>query len=114
MTDLVTKSGDTYPPPRYQLLDRAGQPADLTGATVVQRFAGAPASGSPCVIDGDAADGIVRLASRAHLPTPPDGRSRVQVQFETEVTFSDATIQTFPTDGYDRWTVWTDLDEVTV
>ena len=111
MAELVTKAGDSYPLPRYQLLDGDSAPVSLVGATVVQRFSGAPASGSPCEVDGDAADGIVRLASRQHLPTPTPGRS-VTVSFETEVTYQDGTVQTFPTAGYDRWTVWADLDEV--
>ena len=109
--DLVTKAGDTAPLPRYQLTGRDGQPADLTGATVVQRFAGAPAAGSPCTVDGAATDGIVRLVSREHLPLPA-GRRSVTVEFETEVTYADTTVQTFPEAGYDRWIVWTDLDEV--
>ena len=109
--DLATRRGDTAPLPRYQLLGRDSQPVSLVGATVVQRFAGAPQAGSPCVIDGDPADGIVRLSSREHLPTPSPGRS-VTVSFETEVTYQDGTVQTFPTAGYDRWTVWADLDEV--
>lgn len=109
--DLATRRGDTAPLPRYQLLGRDSEPVSLVGATVVQRFPGAPSAGSSCVIDGDPADGIVRLASRDHLPDPGVRRS-VQIRFETEVTFSDGTIQTFPTEGYDRWTVWADLDEV--
>ena len=110
--DLVTKAGDTAPLPRYQLTGRDGQPADLTGATVVQRFAGAPVAGSPCEVDGDPADGIVRLVSREHLPLPATRRRSVTVEFETEVTYADTTVQTFPEAGYDRWIVWTDLDEV--
>ena len=109
MVDLVTKAGDSYPLPRYQLLDGDGQPVSLVGATVVQRFDGAPEPGSPCDIDGNGEDGIVRLSSRDHLPTPAAGRS-VTVPFETEVTYSGGDIQTFPTAGYDRWTVWSDLD----
>ena len=111
--DLVTKAGDTAPLPRYQLTGRDGQPADLTGATVVQRFAGAPVAGSPCEVDGDPADGIVRLVSREHLPLPATRRRSVTAEFETEVTYADGTtVQTFPEAGYDRWIVWTDLDEV--
>ena len=110
--DLVTKAGDTAPLPRYQLTGRDGQPADLTGATVVQRFDGAPAAGSPCTVDGAATDGIVRLTSRAHLPDPAVGRRSLTVDFETEVTYADASVLTFPEAGYDRWVVWTDLDEV--
>ena len=108
--ELSTKLGDTAPLPRYQLIDRDGQPADLTGAAVVQRFAGAPAAGSACGIDGDPADGIVRLASRDDLPVVPPRRSSHLVRFETEVTFGDGTVQTYPTVGYDRWQVWSDLD----
>ena len=108
--DLASKVGDTAPLPRYQLVDVDGTAADLSGATVVQRFAGAPALGSPCTIDGTATDGIVRLTSRDDLPEPASGRQKVKVDFETEVTYSDGTIQTFPTVSYDSWTVWTDLD----
>lgn len=110
MTDIATKSGDTAPLARYQLIDKDGQPANLTGATVVARFAGAPVAGSPCEVDGDPVDGIVRLATRDHLPEVPDGRRQITVEFETEVTYLNGTIQTFPTEGYDRLIVWTDLD----
>jgi hypothetical protein len=107
--DLTTKIGDTADLPRYQLLDGDGDPVDLAGATVVQRFDGAPEGGSPCTV-ADAATGMVRLASRSHLPEPSAGRSTVTIAFETEVTFSDSTVQTFPTAGYDRWIIWQDLD----
>ncbi len=110
MAELVTKAGDTNDLPRYQLLDGDGNAVDLTGATIVQRFTGAPAAGSPCTVDGAATDGIVRLTSRTDLPVPTDSRSSVTVQFETEVTYSGGDVQTFPTVGYDRWTVWADLD----
>ncbi len=110
MAELVTKLGDTNDLPRYQLLDGDGNTVNLTGATVVQRFSGAPAAGSPCTIDGTATDGIVRLTSRTDLPVVPSGRSAVTVPFETEVTYSGGDVQTFPTAGYDRWTVWADLD----
>ncbi len=108
--DIATKLGDTAPLARYQLLDKAGQPVNLTGATVVQRFDGAPVAGSPCEVDGDPVDGIVRLASRTHLPSPADGRRSVAIDFETEVTFVNSDVQTFPTEGYDRWQIWVDLD----
>jgi len=114
MTDIATKLGDTAPLARYQLVDKDGQPANLTGATVVARFAGAPQAGSPCEVDGDPVDGIVRLASRGHLPDVPAGRRQTTVEFETEVTFLNGTVQTFPTAGYDRIVVWTDLDSEAV
>lgn len=107
--DLSTKLGDTSPLARYQLLDRSGQPVNLTGATVVQRFNGAPAAGSPCTVDGDPLDGIVRLSSRAHLPAVSPG-GYTSFPFETEVTYYDGVVQTFPTEGYDQWQVWSDLD----
>ena len=110
MADLASKVGDTARTPRYQLLDVDGTAADLSGATVVQRFDGAPAAGSPCTIDGSATDGIVYLTSRQHLPVPAAGRQSVVIAFETEVTYTDGTIQTFPTEGYDRWKIWDDLD----
>ena len=107
--ELVAKSGDTAPLRRYQLTDHEGNPVNLTGATIVQRFDGAPVNGSPCTIDGAATDGIVRLASRADLPVPPAGRP-VTFPFETEVTFADTTVQTFPETRYDSWVIWSDLD----
>lgn len=108
--EIATKVGDTANMPRYQLFDRDGQPADLTGATVVARFAGAPAGGSPCTVDGDSTDGIVRFTSRTDLPVPVVGRSVVTIGFETEVTYLDGAVQTFPTEGYDRLVIWQDLD----
>lgn len=111
MTSLEAKIGDTNPLQRYQLEDKDKAPVDLTGATIVQRFIGAPTSGSPCTIDGDATDGIVYLSSRTHFPTPRSGES-LEFSFETEVTFADSSVQTFPTSGYDTWTVWADLDNI--
>jgi hypothetical protein len=110
--DLEVKMGDTSPLRRYQLVDVDGNPPNLTGASVVQRFKGAPEAGSPCVIDGPATDGIVRLASREHLPAPAPRRSSTTVDFETEVTYAGGEIQTFPTAGYDRWLIWQDLDDL--
>lgn len=110
MTEIAVKRGDTYPMPRYQLLDADGAPVSLVGATVVQRFAGAPVAGSPCEVDGDPADGIVRLASRDHLPDPGDRRV-VVIEYETEVTFANGDVQTWPTESFDRLTVWADLDD---
>ena len=107
--DLSVKLGDTAPLPRYQLLDSSGQPANLTGATVVQRFKGAPADGSPCEIDGDPADGIVRLASRDDLPAISGG-GYASILFETEARYADGTIQSFPTRGFDNCEIWSDLD----
>lgn len=109
--DLATRRGDTAPLPRYQLVDRDGQPADLTGATVVQRFAGAPVAGLACTVDGDPTDGIVRADSRDHFPVVPDGRRQVRFGFETEVTFASGVVQTFPTEGVDTWAFWADLDD---
>ena len=112
--DIATKLGDTAPLARYQLVGKDGTPVNLTGATVVQRFAGAPQAGSPCEVDGDPTDGIVRLSSRDHLPDVPDGRRQITVEFETEVTFINGDVQTFPTEGYDRAIIWTDLDHKAV
>ena len=109
--DIATKLGDTAPLARSQLVDKDGTPANLTGATIVARFKGAPAAGSPCTVDGDPTDGIVRLASRQHLPGVPDGRRQTTVEFETEVTYINGDVQTFPTAGYDRLVVWSDLDD---
>lgn len=102
---LDTTHGDTAPLPRYQLIDKDKQPADLTGITsVVQHFDGAPAAGSACAVDGDPTDGIVRLSSREHLPAPVG--DRIELDFKTEVTYSDGTKQTFPTGPANTWVVW--------
>ena len=110
MAEIAAKLGDTAPLPRVQLLGADGNAVDLTGATVVARFAEAPAAGSPCTIDAPETDGIVRLASRDDLPEPATGRRSVTIEVEWEVTYSDATIQTFPTEAYDKLVIWQDLD----
>ena len=43
---------------------------------------------------------------------PDAGDDSKDYDVEFEVTYSDATIQTFPEQGYAKLTVWRDLDAV--
>ena len=55
-------------------------------------------------------DPAVTVGGLPVLKTPTPTRRQTVFDFETEVTFSDTTVKTFPTSSYDRWTVWADLD----
>jgi hypothetical protein len=103
--DLILKTGDTAATQRVQLVGRDG-PAQLVGATVTMQVEDRPDVAFPVEVV-DAAEGIVRVA-RGDLA--PDGRRVRRFMVEFQVTFADGTVQTFPEDGYQRLTVWSDLD----
>jgi hypothetical protein len=107
MSSLTIKRGDTSPTQTVRLVDRDGQPANLTGATVVMRVQ--DGTDLPCEIVGAAA-GEVRFLRNGLDPSPRNVRTW---QVEFEVTYSDQTVQTFPEASYMRLQVWADLDEVT-
>jgi len=103
------KVGDTAPAQAVELLGRDGTPANLTGATVVMQVRGLEGSSIACTIDS-AADGTVNPGRGTLAPDAGDDSKDYDVEFE--VTYSDATIQTFPEQGYAKLTVWRDLDAV--
>lgn len=103
------KMGDTAPAQAVALMGRNGPPADLTGATVVMQVRGLDGSSIACTVDS-ATDGTVNPGRGTLAPDAGDDSKDFDVEFE--VTYSDATIQTFPEQGYAKLTVWRDLDSV--
>ncbi len=91
MNDFFAKTGDTANTITATLRDAADAAVDVTGATVLFRCSGptGPLSGTCTLVTP--ASGIV---SYAPVFTQPGSHS-----FEFEVTFSNGTIQTFPTNG---------------
>ena len=92
------KQNDTSPKLLATLQNASGSAIDLTGASV--RFHMRTISGSSIVVDAAATivtalSGIVRYSW-----TAPDTATIGSYQGEFEVTYADATIETFPNDGY--------------
>ena len=105
-TNAVIKFGDTTGGPRVRLTDRDGTGADLTGATVVLVVPGQP---DIAVTVTDPAAGVVRIP-RGTL-APPVGQVLVHMDYELQATYADGSVQTFPESGYERLTIWRDLDD---
>lgn len=97
MVDFVLKQGDTSPSLAITLMDAAGNPVDLTGASV--RFHMKPIDSPTVKIDAtatvtDAANGKVRYDWQTG-----DSDTLGFFQGEFEVTFSDGTVGSFPSDS---------------
>jgi hypothetical protein len=106
MSKIAIKTGDTSAGPRVRLVDRAGEAANLTGATVVMQVEGRPGVSFPVTIV-DATAGIVRVA-RGDLTVPSGKRATYRVEFQA--TYADTTVQTFPENDYTQIEVWAQLD----
>lgn len=108
MTAYHIKTGDTAPRPRTVLIDGAGAPVNLTGATV--RLKAFTAPGVTPKIDAvatvvDAVNGLVEYAI-----TATDTNTAETYLAEWQVTYGGGAVQTFPGDGYDLLVVAADLD----
>ena len=92
------KKNDTSPKMLATLQDASGVAVNLTGASV--RFHLRTLDGLSTVVDAaativTAASGIVRYTWGA-----PDTATAGSYQAEFEVTYADASVETFPNDGY--------------
>lgn len=101
------KQNDTRPYFAVTLKYEDGSVVDLTSATV--RFIAKDTSDSSVAIDAaatltDAANGQVEYRF-----TTGDTDTAGKFNVEWEVTFVDATVQTFPTRGYDRLKIYGEL-----
>lgn len=104
---ILMKAGDTAPIVRAALLDEFAAPVNLTGASV--KFVMAASGDKMVAVDAvatieEATDGIVTYAWA--VGDTDDAGSYVA---EFEVTFVDASVQTFPTQGYIDVTIEEDL-----
>lgn len=101
------KQNDTSPAMLATLQDADGNAINLTGASV--RFHMRTIGSSQTTVDAaatvvTAASGIVRYAWDA-----ADTATVGSYQAEFEVTYSDASIETFPNDGYIRVEIKADI-----
>jgi hypothetical protein len=102
------KQNDTSPAMLATLQDADGNAVNLTGATV--RFHMRAVGGAQVVVDQSATvvtaiDGLVRYNWIAD-----DTDTIGSYQAEFEVTYADASIETFPNDGYIRVEI---IDDIT-
>lgn len=108
------KAGDTAPAVNATLFDAAGEPVDLNGASV--RFVAAVNNDSHAVLVDSAAT-LVQVASGTDGSkgmvrydwAAGDTTTAEECVAEFEVTYSDGTVQTFPTEGYIPMTIEDDL-----
>lgn len=102
------KTGDTEPGPELTLLDAAGAPVNLTGATV--RFIMAT-SATPRAIVVDAVAVLADAASGRvdYVWGATDTATAGSYVAEVEVTYASGRVQTFPTSGYFDITINEDL-----
>ena len=93
------KQKDTKPPLRVTLKDSDGLPADVTGATVVFSMRVQPAG----TTKGDKQSVTVNDASAGDLQydwASANTNTADVYEGAFQVTYADASIQTFPNDGY--------------
>jgi hypothetical protein len=105
----IIKRNDTYPPFRTRLLDGAGDPVSLSGATV--RFIAPENNGQP-KIDGAAtpdADQVTNKGWVQYEPTATDTAEAGRFRCEWEVTFASGKVETFPVLAYDLLLIRGDL-----
>jgi len=107
MSNFSIKENDTLPALRAVLKDSAGDPVDLTDATVM--FHMRNTSNSNVKVDSaaviiDATGGVVDYQWSAQ-----DTDSVGQYEIEFEVTFSGGGIQTFPNNSYGTVVIFDDL-----
>jgi len=107
MANFSIKENDTLPALRAVLKDSAGEPIDLTGATVM--FHMRNTSNSNVKVDSaatiiDAGGGVVDYQWIAQ-----DTDNVGQYEIEFEVTFPGGGVQTFPNNSYGTVVVYDDL-----
>lgn len=104
--DFLVKAGDSLPIPEGTLRGGDGNPINGSGATV--RFHMRPLGASSWTIDApavwtDQAGGVAHYSWQ-----PGDTDDAGTYEFEFQVTFSDATILSFPNEGYKLLEVFAD------
>jgi hypothetical protein len=108
MMTFYVKQNDTSPAMLATLQDADGNAIELTSASV--RFHMRPVGGGAIVVDQAATvvtalEGLVR-----YNWTAADTDTVGSYQAEFEVTYADASIETFPNDGYIRVEI---IDDIT-
>lgn len=97
MTTIKRKQGDTYPPIEATLKNKDGSAIDLTGATVAfhtKRSGTVVTNAAATVADEDSGEVSYAL-------TAADTALAGDYEIEWEITFSDGSIQSVPTDRND-------------
>jgi L-aminopeptidase/D-esterase-like protein len=107
MTTVTVKQGDTSPIIQNTLTDADGNAVDVTGATIrfhmFDRRTGEESIDAAGAIV-TATSGIVKYTWQAG-----DTATVGAYNYEWEVTYSDATVGTFPTSGYNLVIIEDDL-----
>ena len=102
------KQNDTSPAMLATLQDADGNAVNLTGATV--RFHMRAVGGNEVVVD-DAVTVVTPLSGIVRYDWSADDTDTIgSYQAEFEVTYADASIETFPNDGYIRVEI---IDDIT-
>lgn len=98
IADLSIKRGDTVPALMIRLADGAGDPVNLTGATV--RVIGWR-DGEVVINDAEPSKSTTEAGTIVtHEWTAEETAVLGRIYAEVEVTYDDASVQTFPADGF--------------
>ena len=102
------KRGDTGPAFRATLRDAVGDPVDLSGAAAV--FNMRDTKSKAVKVSAGAMTVLDAPGGRVEYAWEPEDTDTVGVyDAEVQVTFSDATVETFPNDGMHRVEVLEDV-----
>lgn len=112
MSDFTIKRNDEEPAIRFQLLDDAGNPVDITGFSDVRFIMRQRGESSPKVDDNtngavtvtDAANGVVQYEWQSG-----DTDSNGLFYAEWEVTYSGGDKETFPNNGFIKISIPKDI-----
>ena len=101
MSDFVIKQGDTSPALEATLTDGAGDPFDITGATVTFHMTAVGNEGTnQPVVDADATVVDAGAGVVQYDWAPGDTADSGVYSAEFEVTYNSGVTETFPNDGY--------------
>ncbi len=104
---FYVKQNDTSPAMLATLQDADGNAVNLTGATV--RFHMRAIGGAQALVD-EAATVVTPLSGIVRYDWSADDTNAIgSYQAEFEVTYADASVETFPNDGYIRVEIIDDI-----
>lgn len=107
MSTFKIKRNDTRRALEVTLLDSAGSPVSLAGASV--RFHMRERAGATLKVDADATIVEALAGTCKYTWNPSDTDTEGKFQAEFEVTYADGGIETFPSDDYITVSIGEDL-----